>query len=62
MAVTCGLAGLTVVHYGECDGDEKAKLFFVDADSVQIVMEYCGAGSVSDIMKLRRKTVTEIVF
>ena len=24
---------------------------------VQIVMEYCGAGSVSDIMKLRGKTV-----
>ena len=26
---------------------------------LQIVMEYCGAGSVSDIMKLRRKTLTE---
>ena len=24
----------------------------------QIVMEYCGAGSVSDIMKLRNKTVS----
>lgn len=26
---------------------------------IQIVMEYCGAGSVSDIMRLRRKTLTE---
>ena len=25
---------------------------------VQIVMEYCGAGSVSDIMRLRNKTVS----
>lgn len=25
----------------------------------QIVMEYCGAGSVSDIMRLRKKTLTE---
>ena len=25
----------------------------------QIVMEYCGAGSVSDIMKLRKKTLSE---
>lgn len=25
----------------------------------QIVMEYCGAGSVSDIMRLRRKTLNE---
>jgi len=26
---------------------------------LQIVMEYCGAGSVSDIMRLRKKTLTE---
>jgi hypothetical protein len=26
---------------------------------LKIVMEYCGAGSVSDIMKLRGKTVIE---
>ena len=26
----------------------------------QIVMEYCGAGSVSDIMRLRNKTVSSI--
>lgn len=25
----------------------------------QIVMEYCGAGSVSDIMRLRKKTLSE---
>lgn len=25
----------------------------------QICMEYCGAGSVSDIMRLRKKTLTE---
>ena len=25
----------------------------------QIVMEYCGAGSVSDIMRLRRKVVSK---
>lgn len=27
--------------------------------SSQIVMEYCGAGSVSDIMRLRKKTLNE---
>jgi|688.fasta_scaffold1138263_1 serine/threonine kinase 3 len=26
----------------------------------QIVMEYCGAGSVSDIMRLRKKTLSEV--
>jgi serine/threonine kinase 3 len=26
---------------------------------LQIVMEYCGAGSVSDIMRLRKKTLSE---
>ena len=26
--------------------------------SLQIVMEYCGAGSVSDIMRMRQKTVS----
>lgn len=26
---------------------------------IKIVMEYCGAGSVSDIMRLRKKTLTE---
>jgi len=27
---------------------------------LQIVMEYCGAGSVSDIMRLRKKTLSEV--
>lgn len=27
--------------------------------NLQIVMEYCGAGSVSDIMRLRKKTLQE---
>ena len=27
---------------------------------MQIVMEYCGAGSVSDIMRLRKKTLSEV--
>ena len=27
----------------------------------QIVMEFCGAGSVSDLMKIRNKTVSESV-
>jgi hypothetical protein len=27
----------------------------------QIVMEYCGAGSVSDIMRLRNKTVSKLI-
>lgn len=32
-----------------------------DSGSVvfQIVMEYCGAGSVSDIMRIRKKTLNE---
>ena len=28
----------------------------------QIVMEFCGAGSVSDLMKIRNKTVSYINF
>ena len=32
--------------------------FFKNTD-LWIVMEYCGAGSVSDIMRLRKKTLTE---
>nr|WBW48470.1 hippo [Eriocheir sinensis] len=32
--------------------------YFKDSD-LWIVMEYCGAGSVSDIMRLRKKTLTE---
>ena len=32
--------------------------YFKNTD-LWIVMEHCGAGSVSDIMRLRRKTLTE---
>lgn len=33
--------------------------YFKNSD-LWIVMEYCGAGSVSDIIRLRNKTVSEI--
>ena len=33
--------------------------FHWDDKYIYIVMEYCGAGSVSDIMRLRKKTLTE---
>lgn len=45
----------------QCDSPYIVKYFgsyFKDAD-LYIVMEYCGAGSVSDIMKLRGKTLNE---
>lgn len=34
--------------------------WFVNCLLKQIVMEYCGAGSVSDIMRLRKKTLSEV--
>jgi serine/threonine kinase 3 len=45
----------------QCDSPYIVKYYgsyFKDND-LWIVMEYCGAGSVSDIMKLRRKTLSE---
>ena len=39
--------------------DFSGFFFLLDLDS-QIVMEYCGAGSVSDIMRLRKKTLSEV--
>lgn len=33
--------------------------FFLNSLFLKIVMEYCGAGSVSDILKLRGKTVNK---
>ncbi|CAF3472895.1 unnamed protein product [Rotaria sp. Silwood1] len=45
----------------QCDSPYIVKYFgsyFKDAD-LWIVMEYCGAGSVSDIIKLRGKTLNE---
>ncbi|PIO70171.1 kinase domain protein, partial [Teladorsagia circumcincta] len=45
----------------QCDSKYVVKYYgsyFKNSD-LWIVMEYCGAGSVSDIMRLRRKTLTE---
>ncbi|CAF4372275.1 unnamed protein product, partial [Adineta steineri] len=45
----------------QCDSPHIVKYFgsyFKDSD-LWIVMEYCGAGSVSDIMKLRGKILNE---
>ncbi|XP_071541230.1 serine/threonine-protein kinase 3 isoform X5 [Panulirus ornatus] len=45
----------------QCDSHHVVKYYgsyFKDSD-LWIVMEYCGAGSVSDIMRLRKKTLTE---
>ncbi|CAD5229006.1 unnamed protein product [Bursaphelenchus okinawaensis] len=45
----------------ECNSPFVVKYFgsyFKNSD-LWIVMEYCGAGSISDIMRLRRKTLTE---
>ncbi|RXG73047.1 Serine/threonine-protein kinase hippo [Armadillidium vulgare] len=45
----------------QCDSLHVVKYYgsyFKDSD-LWIVMEYCGAGSVSDIMRLRKKTLTE---
>ncbi|KAI6243702.1 Non-specific serine/threonine protein kinase [Aphelenchoides fujianensis] len=45
----------------QCDSRYVVKYYgsyFKNSD-LWIVMEYCGAGSVSDIMRLRRKTLTE---
>ncbi|XP_066948020.1 serine/threonine-protein kinase 3 isoform X11 [Macrobrachium rosenbergii] len=45
----------------QCDSQHVVKYYgsyFKDSD-LWIVMEYCGAGSVSDIMRLRKKTLTE---
>ncbi|GMT34263.1 hypothetical protein PFISCL1PPCAC_25560, partial [Pristionchus fissidentatus] len=46
----------------QCDSKYVVKYYgsyFKNSD-LWIVMEYCGAGSISDIMRLRRKTLTEI--
>ncbi|XP_076038895.1 serine/threonine-protein kinase 3-like isoform X2 [Oratosquilla oratoria] len=45
----------------QCDSPHVVKYYgsyFKNSD-LWIVMEYCGAGSVSDIMRLRKKTLTE---
>merc|ERR550519_2780779 len=45
----------------QCDSPYVVKYYgsyFKNTD-LWIVMEYCGAGSVSDIIRLRRKTLTE---
>ena len=45
----------------QCDSPYVVKYYgsyFKNTD-LWIVMEYCGAGSVSDIMRLRKKTLTE---
>ncbi|GMT02807.1 hypothetical protein PENTCL1PPCAC_24981, partial [Pristionchus entomophagus] len=45
----------------QCDSKYVVKYYgsyFKNSD-LWIVMEYCGAGSISDIMRLRRKTLTE---
>lgn len=46
----------------QCDSPHVVKYYgsyFKDSD-LWIVMEYCGAGSVLDIMKLRKKTLSEV--
>ncbi|VDN58601.1 unnamed protein product [Dracunculus medinensis] len=45
----------------QCDSDYVVKYYgsYFKNSELWIVMEYCGAGSVSDIMKIRRKTLSE---
>lgn len=45
----------------QCDSVYVVKYFgsYFNQNDLWIVMEYCGAGSVSDIMRLRRKTLSE---
>lgn len=47
----------------QCDNPAVKKLvlkfFFFNCFCFQIVMEFCGAGSVSDLMKIRNKTVSQ---
>lgn len=38
----------------------NSSYLLINNSIVQIVMEYCGAGSVSDIMRLRKKTLSEV--
>lgn len=45
----------------QCDSSYVVKYYgsYFENSDLWIVMEYCGAGSVSDIMRLRRKTLDE---
>lgn len=45
----------------QCDSPYVVKYYgsYFKSTDLLIVMEYCGAGSVSDIMRLRKKTLTE---
>ena len=45
----------------QCDSPYVVKYYasYFKSTDLWIVMEYCGAGSVSDIMRLRKKTLTE---
>ncbi len=55
-----------MIKFSHCLLRKHFHFFFTTLDKLaqyfvffQIVMEYCGAGSVSDIMRLRRKTLNE---
>ena len=39
--------------------DRKTEFKFIKGSDLWIVMEYCGGGSVSDIMRMRKKTLIE---
>ncbi|CAG2170687.1 unnamed protein product [Oppiella nova] len=49
-----------VRYYGSYFKERKSSTFeFIKGSDLWIVMEYCGGGSVSDIMRMRKKTLTE---
>ncbi len=39
--------------------ERNKKSYLLKGSDLWIVMEYCGGGSVSDIMRMRKKTLTE---
>jgi serine/threonine protein kinase len=47
------------LHIFNCFEERNKKSYLLKGSDLWIVMEYCGGGSVSDIMRMRKKTLTE---